>query len=254
MTGPTRADYVSANRGRVRDSYILMCPDNLVENSLPHLRGVVARPLATPRARPAAFGEYLLEFEPGGAGTRPLGAGFENFLYVLDGGGLDIRAGGETRSLAPGGFVFLPQGTEFEILAPGGATRALWVKRRYEEVDGVPAPEPVTGHVEEVEHIRDESIGGTYAPLLPLDERYDMAMNVMRFDIGARFTMVEVHHQEHGLYMLEGQGVYYLGDDHLEVVAGDFVYMAPYCPQYFYATGSTRAGYLLYKDINRDGF
>ncbi|WP_067177423.1 (S)-ureidoglycine aminohydrolase [Microtetraspora niveoalba] len=253
MTGPAiRADYVSANRGRVRDSYILICPENLVENSLPHLRGVNAQPLATPRALPARFGEYLLDFEPGAGTTRPIGAGFENFLYVLE-GELRVRAADDGYPIKAGGYLFLPQGVEFEVDAAGTA-RALWVKRRYEAVDGVAAPEIVAGHVDEVEHIPDETIGGTYAPLLPLDERYDMAMNVMRFDLGARFTMVEVHHQEHGLYMLEGQGVYYLGEDHVEVAAGDFVYMAPYCPQYFYATGSANAAYLLYKDINRDGF
>ncbi|MEU6663119.1 (S)-ureidoglycine aminohydrolase [Streptomyces sp. NPDC046821] len=249
---PLRADYVSANRGRVRSTYILMCPDNLVENELPHLHGVVAKPLATPRALPARFGEYLLEFEPGGRSVRPVGAGFENFLYVLD-GQARVRTETGAHKLESGGFVFLPDGVEFDIDSPG-ASRALWVKRRYERVPGVADPETVVGHVDEVTHIPDDTIGGTYAPLLPLDERFDMAMNVMRFDIGARFTMVEVHHQEHGLYMLEGQGLYYLGDDHVEVAADDFVYMAPYCPQSFYATGSTRASYLLYKDINRDGF
>ncbi|MGW0999252.1 (S)-ureidoglycine aminohydrolase [Streptomyces sp. NPDC002523] len=249
---PVRADYVSANRGRVRSAYTLMCPDNLVENALPHLHGVIAKPLATPRSLPARFGEYLLEFEPGGRSVRPLGAGFENFLYVLD-GQVRVRTGDGSHKLEPGGFLFLPDGAEFDMDAVS-AVRVLWVKRRYERVPAVPDPDVVLGHVEEVTHIPDETIGGTYAPLLPLDERFDMAMNVMRFDVGARFTMVEVHHQEHGLYMLEGQGLYYLGDDHVEVAADDFVYMAPYCPQYFYATGSTRASYLLYKDINRDGF
>ncbi|MET8829570.1 (S)-ureidoglycine aminohydrolase [Streptomyces sp. NPDC004610] len=243
---------VSASRGRVRPAYTLMCPENLVENALPHLTGVIAKPLATPRSLPARFGEYLLEFEPGGHSTRPLGTGFENFLYVLD-GHLVVTAGADTYPLEPGGYVFLPEGTEFGVVSEG-ESRALWVKRRYDRVDGIAPPEPVAGHVDEVTHHPDDTIGGTYAPLLPDDERYDMAMNFMRFDVGSRFRMVEVHHQEHGLYMLTGEGVYYLGDDHVEVSAGDFVYMAPYCPQSFYATGSTRPSYLLYKDINRDGF
>ncbi|MEU0836802.1 (S)-ureidoglycine aminohydrolase [Streptomyces sp. NPDC005969] len=243
---------VSASRGRVRPAYILMCPENLVENALPHLTGVIAKPLATPRSMPARFGEYLLEFEAGGHSTQRLGAGFENFLYVLDGGAV-VETGTEEYVLKPGGYVFLPEGDEFGIEAPG-ESRLLWVKRRYDRVAGVALPKPVAGHVDDVTHHSDDTIGGTYAPLLPDDERYDMAMNFMRFDVGSRFRMVEVHHQEHGLYMLEGEGVYYLGDDHVEVSADDFVYMAPYCPQSFYATGSTRPSYLLYKDINRDGF
>ena len=35
--------------------------------------------------------------------------------------------------------------------------------------------------------------------------------------------------------------------------AGDFIYMAPYCPQSFVA-GDEPAEYLLYKDVWRDGF
>jgi (S)-ureidoglycine aminohydrolase len=28
--------------------------------------------------------------------------------------------------------------------------------------------------------------------------------------------------------------------------------MAPFCPQFFYATGWDKSAYLLYKDVNRD--
>jgi (S)-ureidoglycine aminohydrolase len=38
------------------------------------------------------------------------------------------------------------------------------------------------------------------------------------------------------------------------VHAGDFIYMAPYCPQSFVASGTEPAEYLLYKDVYRDGF
>jgi (S)-ureidoglycine aminohydrolase len=57
---------------------------------------------------------------------------------------------------------------------------------------------------------------------------------------------------EHGLVMLEGQGVYYLGDRWHEVLAGDFIWMGPYCPQSFYATSSGPARYIYYKNVNRD--
>ena len=71
---------------------------------------------------------------------------------------------------------------------------------------------------------------------------------------GVSLGQVEVHDEEHGLYMTAGGGVYHLdGSDH-EVVAGDFIYMAPYCPQSFTPTGTETAEYLLYKDVFRDGF
>ena len=50
-----------------------------------------------------------------------------------------------------------------------------------------------------------------------------------------------------------GGGTYLLEADEHEVAAGDFIYMAPYCPQSFVA-GDEGAEYLLYKDVWRDGF
>jgi (S)-ureidoglycine aminohydrolase len=54
--------------------------------------------------------------------------------------------------------------------------------------------------------------------------------------------------------MTEGAGTYVLGQDAVEVQAGDFIYMAPYCPQGFTAGPAGPAEYLLYKDVWRDGF
>ena len=56
---------------------------------------------------------------------------------------------------------------------------------------------------------------------------------------------------EHGLLMLAGGGIYRLGDRWYPVTAGDFIWMAPYCPQWFGALGKTPAKYLIYKDWNR---
>ena len=55
--------------------------------------------------------------------------------------------------------------------------------------------------------------------------------------------------------MTAGTGRYHLdGSDH-DVFAGNFIYMAPYCPQFFKpAPGPDAAAYLLYKDVFRDGF
>ena len=79
-------------------------------------------------------------------------------------------------------------------------------------------------------------------------------MNVLTAQPGGSIGMIEIHHQEHGLLMLSGQGVYYLAGDFHEVQKGDYIYMAPYCPQSFYGIGDQATSYLLYKDVNRDGF
>ena len=93
------------------------------------------------------------------------------------------------------------------------------------------------------------------AELLPPDDpAFDFNVSLLGFVPGTRFHKVEVHDEEHGLYVTAGQGVYHLDGDTHEVLADDFVYMAPYCPQSFYAVGPDRTEYLLYKDVWRDGF
>src|SRR5438270_118278 len=86
--------------------------------------------------------------------------------------------------------------------------------------------------------------------------------------LGARFTEYSVEFEsngelgpasaqrflyviEHGLLMIEGGGIYRLGDSWYPVKAGDFIWMGPWCPQWFGAIGKTPAKYLIYKDWNR---
>ncbi len=78
-----------------------------------------------------------------------------------------------------------------------------------------------------------------------------MAINLFTYQAGARLPFVETHIMEHGLIMLEGEGVYRLENAWYPVKAGDAIWMAPYCPQWFVAMGNGPAAYLYYKDINR---
>jgi len=61
--------------------------------------------------------------------------------------------------------------------------------------------------------------------LLPHEEdmSYDMAMNILYFEPGIGFGAVENHIMEHGLYMLEGTGVYWLNGDYQEVLTNDYI-------------------------------
>ena len=80
---------------------------------------------------------------------------------------------------------------------------------------------------------------------------FDFAVNTMTYQPGAALGMVEVHVMEHGLLMLEGGGIYRLGDRWYPVQAGDFIWMGAFCPQWFGAIGKVPAKYLIYKDWNR---
>jgi len=62
---------------------------------------------------------------------------------------------------------------------------------------------------------------------------FDFAVNTMVYQPGAALRMVEMHVMEHGLIMLEGSGIYRLGDSWYPVTAGDFIWMGPWCPQWF---------------------
>ena len=68
---------------------------------------------------------------------------------------------------------------------------------------------------------------------------------------GATLPFVESHIMEHGLMMLKGQGVYRLDADWHPVQAGDVIWMASYCPQWFVCSGKSPASYIYYKDVNR---
>lgn len=113
-------------------------------------------------------------------------------------------------------------------------------------------PEAFTGDEHTVSHT---ALGGDEAlevrTLLPADFAFDFAVNTMTFKPGATLPMVEIHVMEHGLLMLQGSGIYRLNDNWYPVTAGDFIWMGPYCPQWFGALGKVPAKYLLYKDWNR---
>ena len=87
--------------------------------------------------------------------------------------------------------------------------------------------------------------------LLPKDITFDFAVNTMTYPPGAALPMVESHVMEHGLLMLAGGGIYRLGDCWYPTKAGDFIWMAPFCAQWFGALGKTPAKYIIYKDWNR---
>jgi (S)-ureidoglycine aminohydrolase len=243
-------------RGCVAPSYFLITPDNFVANALPYFERTVVRPLATPRDTAAKFGQYLLEFEPTAGTLQPQGAGFENFLFQLE-GRISLEENGNVHTLGEGDYCYLPQGVEFSVHAQESeGARTLWTKRRYEPVEGIPLPSAIFSSESAATDIVPPPPGEyTYRELLPTSNpSYDFGMNVLTAQPGGSIGMVEIHHQEHGLLMLRGRGIYYLAGNFHQVEKGDFIYMAPYCPQSFYGVGDEPATYLLYKDINRDGF
>jgi (S)-ureidoglycine aminohydrolase len=237
-------------RSRLRRSHALIAPDSFVTCDLPGWTRAEGIILIAPRMG-ARFTQYLALMEPGGtAGPAP--AGVERVIYVLEGQVASALPGSSERSLGPGGFAYCPPDAQVELRATA-PSRLHVFEKRYANLPGTPVPGPLCGDERDVEAA--PFMGDPDAMLkvlLPRDPQFDLAVNVFTFQPGTTLPLVEVHVMEHGLLMLEGQGVYRLGDDWYPVQQGDVIWMAPFCPQWFVAMGNEPARYLYFKDVNRD--
>lgn len=83
-------------------------------------------------------------------------------------------------------------------------------KRRYVPVEGH-APWLVSGNASELERIHYEGMDDVILlDFLPKELGFDMNMHILSFAPGASHGYIETHVQEHGAYILSGQGVYNL--------------------------------------------
>jgi (S)-ureidoglycine aminohydrolase len=117
---------------------------------------------------------------------------------------------------------------------------------------GNQAPELIVGSTDKQPLIEAPGEIFELQKLLPTNSIYDFNIHVMDFQPGEFLNVKEVHYNQHGLLLLEGQGIYRLADKWYPVQAGDTIWMAPFVPQWYAALGKTRSRYILYKDTNRD--
>src|SRR5688500_16112646 len=241
------------SRARVRQRCALFPLEGYPTSRLPEWKQTEVRVLAAP-ALGAQFVQYLLDIQPGGGVTLTDDSDpeVEAFFYVLS-GSIDIDINGERRqTLSTGGIAFVPSATGYWIEATTAA-RVLSLRKRFESEPQLEHPKPIIGHASDVPHTPFADNPHARLQLLIPDElQYDMAMNIFTFDPGHGLPYVETHVMEHGLLMLEGKGMYYLDGEWMEVEKDDFIWMGPYCPQSFYATGPTPAKYIYYKNVNRE--
>ncbi len=229
-------------RSASQPDHLLHTPDTFVRTPLPAL----TRGLAIVHIGPAAgadFTQYTVEFESGGVLKS---TGTQRFVYVLD-GELTLHLSVRSELLPPRGYAYLPASLAHELTA-SAPTRAAIIERAPAEAE---AP-LLIGHEDA---LAPTPLGGDpdllVRALLPDQAGRNFAVNTMTYQPGAALAMVEIHIMEHGLLMLEGGGIYRLGDQWYPVTAGDFIWMAPFCPQWFGALGRQPAKYLIYKDWNQ---
>ena len=238
--------HLGLTRSSLKADHLLQTPNTFVRTPLPGAAGVEFVIHVAPQLG-ARFTQMTAEFAAEGT-LSPAPA--QRFLYLLE-GELELTVAGETHIVVSGGFAYLPQGTDHTVRALS-PSRAALIEKPYVPQPGSDAPEIVIGHessISSVPLMGDDAL--RVRSLMPDAPPYDFAVNTMTYDPGAALSMVEVHIMEHGLLMLEGGGIYRLGDAWYPVTAGDFIWMAPFCPQWFGALGKQPAKYLIYKDWNR---
>ena len=239
--------YAVLPKGTMRD---------IVTSVLPHWEGtrlwVIARPMT---GFAETFSQYIMEVQPGGGSDRPEDdAGAQGVLFVVE-GAVRVTVGGAAHELAPGGYAYLPAGADWTLRNAGAEpARFHWIRKRYQTVEGLAAPEPLFLNDADVAPTVMPDTNGAWATTRfvdPADLRHDMHVTIVTLQPGAVIPFLETHVMEHGLYVLEGKAVYRLNGDWVEVEAGDFMWLRAFCPQACYAGGPGPFRYLLYKDVNR---
>ncbi len=238
------------NLGRTRSSqqanHLLLTADTFVRTTLPGMKACSAIVHVSP-ALGAGFTEYTAEFEAGGElGSTPA----QRLIFVIE-GGVKLEVDGKSSELGLRGYAFLPEGLRHRVVATK-VSRVAVIEKPYQALGSVESPRLIVSNEDAVSpHPLGDDPSLQVKCLLPDEMSFDCAVNTMVYQPGASLSMVEMHVMEHGLIMLEGGGIYRLGDSWYPVTAGDFIWMGPWCPQWFGAIGKVPAKYLIYKDWNR---
>jgi len=217
-----------------------------VRTTLPGMKNASAIVHVGP-ALGAAFTEYTTEFEAKGElGDTPA----QRFIYVMD-GAVTVEVKRKRHELGDRGYAYLPEGFSHRVVARE-KSRVAVIENFYERGEKTESPRLLVSSEDSISsHALDGDSDLQVKCLLPDEPQFDFAVNTMVYQPGAALSMVEMHVMEHGLIMLEGGGIYRLGDSWYPVRAGDFIWMGPWCPQWFGAIGKLPAKYLIYKNWNR---
>jgi (S)-ureidoglycine aminohydrolase len=239
-----------SSRTRVKALYAVLPLEGIPYSHLPEWPRAQVRVMAGP-APGARVGEDLIDLPAGEGGAHTADGSIEFFFYVLS-GSLALVAGGDRHSLGAGGFALVPPNSDFTASC-SAPTSLLLLRKRFEPAPGVPMYRALSGNAENVKgevYVGDP--GALLQTLIPTTQEYDLAMNIFTFEVGHSLPVTETHVMEHGLYFLQGKGVYFLDDTWMEVESTDFIWMGPFCPQSYYATGPVASKYIYYKNVNRE--
>ncbi|GLJ26617.1 hypothetical protein SUGI_0517150 [Cryptomeria japonica] len=252
VTNPTLSpshlkDLPGFTRSVYERNYALITPESQVFSALPDWINTSGAYLITP-AMGSHFVMYLAHMEENATSVLPQ-QDIERFLFVIE-GEVVLSTGADVIKLPVDSFAYAPPNLKHSVKSDISATLVVF-ERRYQRLRNED-PQFITGSTDK--QVLLETPGEVFAlrKLLPTTSMYDFNIHIMDFQPGEYLNVKEVHYNQHGLLLLEGQGLYRLGNDWHPVQAGDAVWMAPFVPQWYAALGKTRTRYLLYKDVNRN--
>ncbi len=227
--------------------------EGLVNNVIPNIVGCKVSIVASPKMG-ASFVQYIIEASSGGKTTEDFGTehNIETFLYVLS-GNVVVEADEKQYDLTEGGYIYTPPGVGLGFEVFSEEAKFLLYKQIYIPYQEL-KPYVISANINEVEYrIYDGMENVHIKDFLPIDDlAFDMNMHILSFEPGGCHPFVETHVQEHGAYILGGEGMYLMDDKWLGIKKEDFMWFGPYCPQCAYGVGTEPFRYIYSKDCNRD--
>lgn len=232
--------------------YAVIPATGLVNNVIPGIESCKISIVASPKMG-AGFVQYVVNAKSGGKTTRAWAKepGIEAFVYCVE-GGCRVSVDGETQEFEVGGYVYAPPGRGIEFDDCKDGTVLLLYKQVYVPLTDYDS-KAYFGNSNDIPYrIYDDMENVFIKDLLPMEQGFDMNMHMLSFAPGGCHPFVETHVQEHGAYVLEGEGVYYLDDRWMTIRKDDFIWFGPYVPQAAYGVGRGPFSYIYSKDCNRD--
>lgn len=244
---------VLSSRSIIRkNNYALIEPNGRVKNIVPGFDGCEMTILGSPKLG-ASFVDYIIKMNPDGGNSRGFGGdGGESFVYCIS-NNVIAAAGNKEFEMSGGGYLYCPP--DRKMYLQNNFTEPCWLflyKQKYVPLDDL-KPWIICGNANDIEFRDYEDMRNVHVKdLLPTDLAFDMNMHILGFDPGGCHPMVETHYQEHGAYILTGEGVYNLDNEWVPVQKDDYLYMSAYSPQAAYGVGRELFSYIYSKDCNRD--
>lgn len=235
-----------------RGVYALIPQDGLVNNILPNITNAKVSIIASPKMG-ANFVEYIMNLKKGSKTIFSLAQekNVESFLYVIS-GELSVCLENEKYLLKSGGYIYSPAGKGISFENECEATKILFYKKKYIAINDYKT-EIIIGNVNEIEYKNYDEMENVYIKnLLPDNIGFDMNMHILAFKPGGCHPFIETHIQEHGAYVLSGEGMYYIENSWIPVKKDDFIWFGPYVQQGSYGVGREIFSYIYSKDCNRD--